>query len=155
VVLEAMRDTDVDAVLDVQGPAAIAALAEVFPQDRYPFPRAELRSRWLDEIADPAIACFVIRPDQRIAGFAALRGTELLHFGTEISTWGTGLASLAHAELLAILSDDGATTAWLRVFEANGRARRFYAKHGWTADGDRMTSTFPPHPILLRYEKQV
>jgi RimJ/RimL family protein N-acetyltransferase len=150
-----MREADVDAVLDVQEPGAIATLAEVFPQDRYPFPRAELRGRWLAEIADPSMACFVIRPDDLVAGFAALRGTELLHFGTEISTWGTGLASLAHDELLTILSDQGATTAWLRVFEANGRARRFYAKHGWSTDGERTTSSFPPHPILLRYEKQL
>jgi RimJ/RimL family protein N-acetyltransferase len=148
-----MRDTDIDAVLDVQAPGAIAALAEVFPQDRYPFPRAELRGRWLEEIADSAIACFVIRPDDRVAGFAALRGSEVLHFGTEIATWGTGLASVAHDELLAILSGAGATTAWLRVFEANGRARRFYAKHGWSTDGESTTSSFPPHPTLLRYEK--
>jgi RimJ/RimL family protein N-acetyltransferase len=150
-----MRATDVDAVLDVQGPGSIAALAEVFPQDRYPFPRAELRRRWLEEIADPAVACFVIRPRVNIAGFAALRGTELLHFGTEISTWGTGLASLAHDELLAILSGKGATVAWLRVFEANARARRFYAKHGWYADGARTRSAFPPRPTLLRYEKRL
>ncbi|HYJ70159.1 MAG TPA: GNAT family N-acetyltransferase [Nocardioidaceae bacterium] len=155
VVLEPMRAVDVDAVLDVQGPGSIAALSEVFPQDRYPFPRAELRQRWLEEVADPDVACFVIRPDRIVTGFAALHGTELLHFGTEISTWGTGLASLAHDELLATLTDEGATIAWLRVFEVNARARRFYTKHGWTADDERTTSSFPPHPTLLRYEKKL
>jgi RimJ/RimL family protein N-acetyltransferase len=154
-VLQPMHYLDVDAVLGIQEPGAIAALAEIFPQDEYPFPRAELRRRWLAEISDSDVQCFVIRPGEYIAGFAALRGTELLHFGTVMSTWGSGLASAAHDELLAILRRQGETMAWLRVFEANARARRFYVKHRWLTDGERSTSSFPPHPVLLRYERSL
>jgi diamine N-acetyltransferase len=155
VVLQPMRDVDVDAVLDVQQPGAIAALAEIFRQDEYPFPRAELRRRWLAEIASPDVQCFVIRPDEDVLGFAALRGAELLHFGTAVSTWGSGLASVAHDELLAVLRRQGETMTWLRVFEANARARRFYGKHRWTTDGVRSNSSFPPYPVLLRYERSL
>lgn len=150
-----MRDVDVDAVLDVQEPGAIAALADIFPQDQYPFPRTELRQRWLEEIVDPNVQCFVVRQDENVVGFAALCGAELRHFGTAIATWGSGLASTAHDELLAIISQQGKTAAWLKVFEANIRARRFYVKHGWTTDGDREYSTFPPYPVLLRYARSL
>lgn len=155
VVLQPMRATDVDAVLDVQEPGAIAALSTIFPQDQYPFPKADLRRRWLSEIEDSAVDCYVIRPNEDVEGFAALRGAELLHFGTAVATWGTGLASRAHDELLEILARRGESTARLRVFELNARARRFYAKHGWTTDGSRSRTTFRPHPVLLGYERRL
>lgn len=39
----------------------------------------------------------------------------------------------------------------LRVFADNGRARRFYAKHGWQPTGATSRSSYPPHPVLLEY----
>ena len=39
----------------------------------------------------------------------------------------------------------------LRVFEANRRARRFYAKLGWAETEGVTRSTFEPHPVLIEY----
>lgn len=95
------------------------ALAAVFPQDRYPFPRDDLRDRWKREIHDPHIGCYVIEQGDRIAGFVAVRGDELLHFGVAVDIWGSGLASVAHDETIAMLANNDVRSARLRAFEAN------------------------------------
>jgi hypothetical protein len=94
-----MRAADVPGVMAVQERASIAGLSEVFPQDRYPFPREVLADRWYEEIADPGIECFVILRGSDIAGFAAVAGDEVKHFGVALEEWGSGLARTAHDEL--------------------------------------------------------
>jgi RimJ/RimL family protein N-acetyltransferase len=143
---------DLPALMDVQQAAAVRALAHIFPQDRYPFPRDELLSRWVTEIADPDVGAYVIEDgEDRIAGFAATRGDELLHFGTAVRTWGTGLAICAHDDVMRRLTAAGVTRARLRVFEEDRRARRFYEKLGWRPSGQRSRTPFPPHPVLVEY----
>ena len=39
----------------------------------------------------------------------------------------------------------------LRVFVDNGRARRFYEKHGWRPTGASSRSSYEPYPVLLEY----
>lgn len=56
---------------------------------------------------------------------------ELASLYVARTCWGTGLA----ARLLDAAI--GSAPAQLWVFEANGRARRFYEKHGFGADGNR------------------
>lgn len=146
-VLREAGPADLDAILDVQQEGSVRALAEIFPQDRYPFPRAELADRWIEEIEDPSVRVFVILRGCEVAGFAALREDQLLHLGTAVSTWGSGLASTAHAEILALLPE----SPRLWVFAANHRARRFYAKHGWQPTGRTRPTAFEPHPQLLEY----
>lgn len=51
--LRPMSAADIADVLDVQGPGAVCALAAVFPQEAYPFPRVEVSRRWQREVADP------------------------------------------------------------------------------------------------------
>lgn len=93
--------TDLDRLIDVQEEGAVRGLAHIFPQDRHPFPRAGIRHRWAAEIADPAIRAYVIElGGDRIAGFAATRGDEFLHFGTAVDTWGSGLATAARPSSL-------------------------------------------------------
>jgi RimJ/RimL family protein N-acetyltransferase len=147
-----MRPDDVPAVMDVQGPASIAGLSGVFPQDTYPFPREVLADRWRAEIADPDIDCFVILRDGEVAGFAAARGDELVHFGIALEEWGSRLASTAHDELVARMAAAGVERPWLRVYAANPRGRRFWEKHGWTDTGERSRGPMPPHAELLTYE---
>jgi RimJ/RimL family protein N-acetyltransferase len=150
-----MAAADVDAVLDVQEPASVLALGTIFPQDEHPFPRAALRDRWLREIDDEQVDCFVVEHGDRVSGFVAVQGAELLHFGTAVETWGTGLAGSALDATLALWASRGVRSAWLRVFEANTRARRFYERHGWRATAERSRGNFPPYPVLLRYEIDV
>lgn len=147
-----MQVGDLDAVLEVQAAGAVVGLAEVFAPDLYPFPRDAIRARWRNEITDPDIATFVAvegRSD-RVVGFAATRFVELLHFGIEVGSWGTGLAGEFLAEVVVELRDADADP-WLRVFADNHRGRRFYEKHGWSATGESTVSSFAPYPELLTY----
>ena len=148
---------DVEPLLDVQQAGAIAGLGHIFPQDRYPFPRASLTKRWLEEIADPAISTYVwVTREDRVRGFASVRGVELLHFGTAVDSWGSGLATRLHdavlEQMLAVAPADAAGFR-LRVFADNLRARRFYEKLGWARSGKRSRSTFAPYAELLEYTR--
>jgi len=65
-----------------------------------------------------------------------------------VSTWGSGLAGQAHDEVLYFVRERGHLRAWLRVLEANGRARRFYQNRG-DVDGPAHAVRVPPHPTSL------
>lgn len=157
-ILRPARSSDVEALLDVQQPAAIEGLGHIFPQDQHPFPRTVVADRWLTEIADPEVDVYLYtEEDGSVRGFAAVRSHEVLHFGTALSTWGTGLASRLHDELLEVTAQTlgTPTTLTLRVFDENHRAQRFYAKHGWHPTGQTSRTAFAPHPLLLEYERHL
>jgi RimJ/RimL family protein N-acetyltransferase len=147
---------DLEPLLDVQEEGAVAGLAHIFPQDRYPFSRPALRRRWAEELEDPATRVYLaLDAAGDVVGFAATRGDELLHFGTAVRTWGTGTAQELHDAVLRELAGrrPGGGTVRLRVFEANRRARRFYERLGWTDTGRRSHSSVPPHPVLVEYRR--
>lgn len=152
-VLEPLTERDIDALVMVQREGAVVGLGHIFPQDSHPFPGQVVRDRWRAELADPGIDCFTIRDGDRVAGFAATRGDEFLHFGTAVWTWGTGLAGQGHDEVLDHLRASGHQAAWLTVLERNERAIRFYLRRGWVPTGETSRTTFPPHPTLSRYER--
>lgn len=153
--LRPLTPDQLDALVDVQREGAVAGLADVFPQDRYPFQVDVIRERWAAELADPAIDCFAVVQDGQVAGFAATRGDELLHFGTALATWGTGLAGRVHDEVLAHLRTHGHDRAWLWCFDDNARGMRFYARRGWVATEITQRSDFPPHALLRRLERDL
>ena len=124
----------------------------MFPQHLYPFPRAVVADRWRTELLDPDIDCCVIVRGGSVAGFAATRGEEVLHFGVALETWGSGLAVAAHDELVGRMRQAGAVLPWLRVYAGNARGRAFWAKLGWEATAERTRGAFPPHAELLTYE---
>jgi len=145
-------DADLDELVGVQEEASVVALAHVFPQATYPFPRAAILERWRTELHDPGIDVYVSTDQaEHVTGFAARRYDEVLHFGTAVSTWGTGLASVFH-DALVDTYPDGLERIWLRVFEENHRARRFWEKKGWRSNGRTSRSPFAPHPVLVEYE---
>lgn len=144
---------DLPELVDVQEAGARVSLAHIFPQDVYPFPRAAVEARWAAEIADPDVEVYVaVRREAAIEGFAAVRDDEILHFGTAVASWGSGLAAAVHDELIERLARAGRPAACLRVFELNHRARRFYEKMGWTSTRRLTRSSFAPHPVLIEYE---
>lgn len=147
---------DLPALLDVQQTAAIAGLSHIFPQDSHPFPREIVMERWRVEIANPAVHAYVSTDESgAITGFAATKENELLHFGTAIQSWGTGLAQQLHDAVLHEMTNGLVDSAyvWLRVFEENRRARRFYEKLGWVEHGERTQTTFAPYPVLVEYRR--
>jgi GNAT superfamily N-acetyltransferase len=151
-VLRPMQPEDVSAVMAVQEPASIAGLSGVFPQDTHPFPRDVLARRWHDEIGDDEVDCFVILRDGAVAGFAARCGGEVRHFGVALEEWRSGLAVVAHDELVARLRAAGHLSPWLRVYADNPRGRAFYEKLGWSDTGQRSRGPMPPHAELMTYE---
>lgn len=151
-VLRVMQPDDVPAVMAVQEPASIAGLSGVFPQDIHPFPRDVLARRWREEIGDDEVDCFVILRDGAVAGFAATSGGEVRHFGVAVQEWGSGLAVVAHDELVARLRAAGHGMPWLRVYADNPRGRAFYGKLGWSDTGERSRGPMPPHAELKTYE---
>ena len=151
-VLRPMQPEDVSAVMAVQEPASIAGLSGVFPQNTHPFPRDVLARRWHDEIGDDEVDCFVILRDAAVAGFAATCGGEVRHFGVALEEWGSGLAVVAHDELVGHLRAAGHGIPWLRVYADNPRGRAFYEKLGWSDTGERSRGPMPPHAELMTYE---
>ncbi|MFY9915807.1 MAG: GNAT family N-acetyltransferase [Nocardioidaceae bacterium] len=152
--VRALAVADLDCLLVVQEAGAVAGLSHIFPQDTHPFPREVVRRRWLDEIEDPGVDAYVSIEEGQVNGFAATRDCELLHFGTALDTWGTGLAKQLHDAVLECFAQRLPTDTShlrLRVFEANLRARRFYEKLGWRLTGERSQTSFPPHPVLVEY----
>ncbi|QIM21098.1 GNAT family N-acetyltransferase [Phycicoccus sp. HDW14] len=146
--LRPLRLDDLDALLPLQEEGAVAALGHIFPQEEHPFPAAEVRARWVHELADPTIRSFAAEEDGALVGFAATRGSELFHLGTARSTWGSGLAGRVHDELVDVIRSEGHRRAWLRVFEDNRRAIRFYERRSWVVTDEVSWSLFPPHPAL-------
>lgn len=154
-VLQPLTEDDLGTLLVVQREGAVAGLGHLFPQETHPFPEQRVLDRWRRELADPGIDCFVIMDAGQLGGFAATRTDELLHFGTAVASWGSGLAGQAHEEVLDHLRAQGHGRVSLRVFDENERAVRFYVKRGWVPTGVTTRSSFPPHPTLRRYERRL
>jgi len=93
-IVRALAAADLPSLIDLQEAGAVVGMADVFPQDQYPFPREAILDRWSDEINDDSIGTYVaVDDDGQLIGFAATREGELLHFGTALATWGQGTAS--------------------------------------------------------------
>lgn len=72
------------------------------------------------------------------------------------SAWGCGVGSHLLAAAQARLAEQGFSEAVLWVLTANGRARRFYERHGWSADGERKIETFGGSDVEeLRYRRRL
>lgn len=108
---------------------------------------------WLDTLASPdgAGSVLVAEADGDIVGFieGGASGDEFcdascgeIHALYLVESWagaGTGGSLLAAAT--ALLTQRGFTRAILWVLDANARARAFYERAGWLADGS--TDTYP------------
>ncbi len=111
----------------------------------------ETERRWIShrtanlQSPPPGSATWIALHDGEILGFATagparpnptagapVRDRELWSLYVRASEYGSGLADLLLETVLP-----GQAPAELWVFEANGRARRFYARHGFQPDGAR------------------
>lgn len=138
-----MNAADADVVAAIQEDASLAALAHVYPPERFPFPRGAVRERWHDYGGAYRLA--------GEDGFVAVAPPWLEALYVRPSAWGSGVADELHAWAVDRLRAAGTTTARLWVLEENVRARRFYERHGWRADGTSRVVEFPPHPLDLGY----
>jgi GNAT superfamily N-acetyltransferase len=141
---------DAETLFAIHRESALAAYVHVFPPDRYAFPDEEMRSHWLHGLGDAETEVVIVERDGTPVGFASVSPGWLRNLFVVPAEWGRGAGPAVHDEAVRLLRDMG-EGARLWVLEANERARRFYERRGWRADGERARSDFPPYPPTLRY----
>jgi len=129
---------------EIQEQASLGGLGHIFPPETYSFPREAVLERW-------RTATDRIFADPDDLGFVAVAPPWLDALYVRPAAWGTGVADRLHELAIEALRAEGVETARLWVLEENRRARRFYERHGWFADGSTREVPFPPHPIDVGY----
>jgi GNAT superfamily N-acetyltransferase len=105
----------------------------------------ERRERWEERLTTPATrGIYVAEHDGRVVAFATAgpsRDTaeegELYAIYALPEVWGTGAGPALMGAVIESFREAGFRTAVLWVLEDNPRARRFYEREGWAADGKR------------------
>lgn len=107
------------------------------------------RRQSLLEPAENLIATVVAERDGDILGFAVVGDSrdddaapgsgELWAIYVHPDHWGCGAGHALHQSAVQLLRGAGRTVATLWVLAGNERAARFYARHGWAADGASKT----------------
>jgi GNAT superfamily N-acetyltransferase len=90
------------------------------------------RERTPGRVADTTVA----EVDGRVVGFTMIAGDEVEQVFVDPELHGSGVAAHLLVEAERQVAAAGHDVAWLAVVAGNGRARRFYEKHGWTDAGD-------------------
>lgn len=145
------RPDEAEALAEIQRDASLAALTHIFPPELYPYPIAEIRERWRDALADPAMAVLVAEGNGAAIGVAGYRAEWLDGLYVERAWWSRGIGRQLHDEVLERLRRRGSARCHLWVLEHNDRARRFYERLGWRENGDTRVVPFPPNPIDVGY----
>jgi GNAT superfamily N-acetyltransferase len=145
------RPDEAEALAAIQREASVAALAHIFPPERFPFPIDEVRERWRDAVADPELAVLVAERGGALVGVAGCRAEWLDGLYVLPASWGEGVGRELHDDVLERLRAAGSARCHLWVLEHNDRARRFYERLGWRQNGDTRVVPFPPNPTDLGY----
>ena len=147
---------DLNALVDLEREANLAALSHVFPPERFPFPDDDVLARWAIVLEQPDVAVLVAAESERddaLIAFAAYDDSTLRHLAVHPDHWGQGIASVAVETALHGMDLRGTTIASLWCLEENHRARRLYEYLGWRATDDRRPAPWPPHPVEMRYTR--
>jgi putative acetyltransferase len=78
----------------------------------------------------------VAEVDGEIAGFVMVAGDETEQVYVDRRFRGSGVAGLLLTEAERQIAAAGHDATWLAVVRGNDRAQAFYAKQGWTDEGD-------------------
>jgi GNAT superfamily N-acetyltransferase len=152
--LRAASIDDVEACLAVQRRSAVVGYAHIFAQDVYPFPDDVVRAEWLTRFQD-AVPVTLASDGDEVVGTVSVRPPRLESLFVVPEAWGSGVGLLLHNAALEQVRSSDWLAAELDVMVDNARARRFYERQGWTADGRTATSPFPPYPRLLGYRRDL
>lgn len=145
------RPDEADALAAIQRDASLAALAHIFPPERYPFPIDAVRQRWREALDDSLMTVLAAELDGALVGAAGCRAEWLDGLYVAPASWGRGIGQCLHDEVLDRLRGAGSKRSHLWVLEHNDRARRFYERLGWRENGDTRVVPFPPSPIDVGY----
>ena len=129
----------------VQRAASLAGLAHIYPPAEHPYPDDEIRAQWREKPGTVLVA----ERDGAVVGVVVAHACWLTNLYVVPEWWGSGVASELHDAALAAMPDCPELKLW--VLEENRRARAFYAKHGWRANGETRVVEFPPNPLDLGY----
>lgn len=140
---------DLAALLEMERQASSTGLAHVFGPDR-PFPDSDVLARWRLVLDDPGLVTLIDEDLSGPVGYAAYGDGWLRHFGYLPRCWGSGRADALHSAVAAGLAAPGAASSYLWVLVDNGRARAFYARHGWRDTGIRDYEVFEPYPEKMQ-----
>jgi GNAT superfamily N-acetyltransferase len=149
VIIRAGTGTDANALAAVQERSWRHAYAHVFPAGELERDGFVDRSTWTRRLEQPprGWATFVAERDGAVVGYVVVgpsrdRRTEgeVYALYADPPAWSTGVgrALLVHAEE-HLARHHARATLW--VLEDNLRARRFYERCGWQADGSRKVET--------------
>jgi GNAT superfamily N-acetyltransferase len=140
-------DADADRIAELHVQAWQWAYRDLLPNDFLDTLKIGNRALlWRAALETPAIRVWLAERDGALLGFASTTpsrdpgaGTSTGELGAlyvrkEIA--GSGIAAALLAWATKDLHTRGFHPLTLWVFETNARARRFYEKHGWTADGE-------------------
>ena len=101
---------------------------------------------------------FVAEDDGRIVGFVSTGAPEdeaeqreLFAIYVLPDAWGTGAATALMGAAVEAMRARGAADAILWVLDDNPRARRFYEREGWHADGSAESEYLGLNVPLVRY----
>jgi GNAT superfamily N-acetyltransferase len=115
--------------------------------------RTESFRRGIEQVS-PDVRIWVAEGGGTIVGLAVCTRTgstcELRSLYVVPQAWGSGLAHDLMETALDAMRDRGAHEAVLWVVEANARARRFYEREGWSADGEARPSDVGPQELRYR-----
>ena len=122
-----------------------AAYRHVFPAEVLETLDVEERVQgWLERI-ETDMAVWVAETEGAIVGFLAAGPSrdedglgEVYAIYVLPEAWGSGAGAALMDAFKDWLADEGYTTAMLWVLADNPRARRFYEREGWHADGQRV-----------------
>jgi diamine N-acetyltransferase len=129
----------------IQRAACVDSFAHIFPPNLYPFPDDAIRERWRTATGTVLVA----ERDARAVGVALVESCWLHGFYVVPGCWGSGVADELHDAAVALLADCAELRLW--VLDENRRARRFYERHGWRANGETRVVEYPPYPLDAGY----
>lgn len=128
--------------------------------------RLAFRMEWLSDTASP-IGTWIAVSGGRVLGFADVQRSrdedatpetgELSAIYLDRGVAGRGVGRALQAAAMEDLRSRGFTQATLWVLDTNERARRFYARTGWTPDGAEKTELRPGGVTLreVRYRRDL
>jgi GNAT superfamily N-acetyltransferase len=149
--IRAARADEGPTLAEVQELASLAALAHIFPPERYPYPRDAVHARWAEAVVEPKTRALIAVSDDDPVGAACVTEGWLEGFYVVPERWGSGLADELHCAALEAARSFATASCRLWVLEDNMRARRFYERRGWRENGESRVVEFPPNPLDIGY----
>jgi GNAT superfamily N-acetyltransferase len=152
--VRAAEGAEIDAVARVWYEGWHDAHAAIVPAE---LTRVRTLESFRQRIQEAQLDVRVVGPRGAPVGFYLVKGAELYQLFVSAGSRGSGVAAALIGDAEARLAASGVETAWLACAIGNGRAARFYEKHGWARVGNMVNrlDTLSGEYLLevWRYEK--